>query len=186
MPSPGRPGKGDGLGILYRFERHARRDHAAQGKLHSGRLGARGDGVGTRDEFNGPAPVPASLDEAFFRDVLQVLVHRGGRGEVKVLPDLHDGGRVAVRPDELLDVLINFPLSAREEHERPPFSESWGGAGRVLPGPRREYFQMSGMGEHVEHISGPRAIAVRCEFAGVAGEGGRVAGDVDDLAGREA
>src|SRR5438093_410089 len=66
------------------------------------------------------APVRGALDEAFFREVGEVLVDRGERREAEAAADLLEARRVAVLADELVQVIEDLPLTFCEwQHHEP-------------------------------------------------------------------
>ncbi len=64
-----------------------------------------------RDQLDRAAAVPRPLDEAFFLEVGQVLVHRRQRREPEAPADFLEAGRVAVLLDEIVEVIEDFALT---------------------------------------------------------------------------
>src|ERR1035437_5004500 len=102
-----------------RLNRQARGDVAEKRKLDGAPAGAR------RHHLDRPAAVPGPLDEAFFLQVGQMLVHRRERRKAESPSDFFQTWRVAVLLDELVQVVEDLALALGEwKHVRWPSGES--------------------------------------------------------------
>src|SRR5204863_236083 len=64
--------------------------------------------------LDGSAAVPGALDEAFLLQVREMLVNRCERRKAETATDFLEAGRVAVLPDEVVEIVENLALALGE------------------------------------------------------------------------
>src|SRR3954471_4030233 len=122
------------------FDRQAGRDVAEQRQLDRTTAGAR------RHHLDRTAAVPGPLDEPFFLQVGEMLVHRGQRRQTELPPDFFKTRRVAVLSNEFVQVVQDLALTLGQwKHWSLSSAEAFALQAKVIYAKRRRRSRLRAM-----------------------------------------